>query len=159
VIATRGQRVDHEVPAVMHPPDQPEFPAGDRQFVERQTRHQHPGQRRRLQRPQIRRQLLGQRQTQPPRIDRRRDSVHPRRPAVRQRLGQQIGQQQHLDTAGAQQVGERVVFALRLGHPRQPVEQQLVVVARRQPLQLGPRPVQDDRPQRAHLGVAAERHM
>ena len=54
-------------------------------------------------------------------------------------------------------VGERVVLLLRLGHPGQPVEQQRVVVARRQPLQFGAGAVQDDDPQRADLGVHPQR--
>ncbi len=66
-------------------------------------------------------------------------------------------EQQHLDATRSQHRGERVVFLLRLGHPRQPVEQQRVVVARGQPLQFGPGPVQDDGPQPADLGVAAQR--
>ena len=49
-----------------------------------------------------------------------------------------------------------VVLLLGLGHPGQAVEQQRVVVARGQPLQLGARAVQDDDPQRADLGVGAQ---
>ena len=56
-------------------------------------------------------------------------------------------------------VGERVVLLLRLGHPGQAVEQQRVVVARGQPLQFGARAVQDDDPQRADLGIAAQRNV
>ena len=48
---------------------------------------------------------------------------------------------------------------LRLGHPRQPVEQQRVVVARGQPLQFGAGAVQDDGAQPANLGIAAQRHI
>ena len=54
-------------------------------------------------------------------------------------------------------VGERVVLRLRLGHPWQPVEQQRVVVARREALQLGAGTVQDDHPQRPDLGVHPKR--
>ena len=107
-----------------------------------------------FQRPQIRRKLLRQRQSQPSRIDRRRDAMHPRRATVRQRLGQQVREQQHLDAARFQHRGERVVLLLRLGDPRQPVEQQRVVVARGEPLQLGARAVQDDGAQPPDLGVA-----
>ena len=85
--------------------------------------------------------------------------MHAGRAAVGQRLGQQIGQQQHLDAARRQQRGERVVLALRLGHPGQAVEQQRVVVARGQPLQFGAGPVQDDGAQPANLGIAAQRHI
>ncbi len=141
------QRVDDEVAAVVHPPHQRQFTAAERQLVERHPRHQHRCQRRRIQRAQVRRKLLRQRQSQPSRIDRSGDAVHAGRPALGQRLGQQIGEQQHLDAARAQQRGERIVLLLRLGHPGQPVEQQRVVVARRQPLQFGAGPVQDDDPQ------------
>jgi hypothetical protein len=126
-----------------------------RQLVERHPGHQHPGQRRRLQRAQVCRKFLRQRQTQPSRIDSGGDAVHAGRPAG-QRLGQQIRQQQHLDATRPQQRGERIVLLLRLGDPRQTVEQQRVVVAWCQSLQFGARAVQDDDPQRANLGVAAQ---
>jgi hypothetical protein len=78
---------------------------------------------------------------------------------VLQCLGQQVGEQQHLDTPRPKQRGERVVLALGLGHPRQSVEQQRVVVAGRQPLQFGAGAVQDDSAKRADLGVTAQRHI
>jgi hypothetical protein len=81
--------------------------------------------------------------------------VHPGRPAV-QCLGEEVGEQQHLDPAGAKQVGERVVFLLRPCDPGQPVEQQRVVVLRRQALKFGTGTVQDHHPQRAYLGVGAQ---
>ena len=83
--------------------------------------------------------------------------MHARRATVRQRLGQQVREQQHLDATGFQHRGERVVLRLRLGHPRQAVEQERVVVARGEPLQLGPRAVQDDGAQPTDFGVAAQR--
>ena len=153
------QRLDDEIPAVVHAAHQRQLTTAERQLVERHPRHQHPRQRPRFQRPQIRRKLLRQRQSQPSRIDRRRDPMHPRRAAVRQRLGQQVREQQHLDAARFQHCGERVVLLLRLGDPRQAVEQQRVVVARGEPLQLGPRAVQDDGAQPADLGVAAQRNV
>ena len=55
-----------------------------------------------------------------------------------QGLDEQLGQVEHLDAAGTQRLGERVVLLLRPGDPGDPVEQQLVVVARGQPLELGP---------------------
>ena len=85
--------------------------------------------------------------------------MHAGSAAVGQRLGQQIGEEQHLHTPVAQQRGERIVLALRLGHPGQAVEQQRVVVARGQPLQFGAGPVQDDGAQPANLGIAAQRHI
>ena len=54
-------------------------------------------------------------------------------------------------------VGERIVLRLRPGHPRQAVEQQCVVVARRQALQFGAGAVQDDHAQRPDLGVHPQR--
>ena len=153
------QRLDDEIPAVVHPPHQRQLTTAERQLVERHPRHQHPRQRPRIQRSQIGRKLLRQRQSQPSRIDRRGDPVHARRATVRKRLGQQIRQQQHLDAARFQHRGERIVFLLRLGDPWQAVEQQRVVVARGEPLQFGPGPVQDDSPQPADLGVAAQRNV
>jgi len=154
-----GQRFDDEIPAVVHPPHQRQLTAAERQFVERHPRRQHPGKRARVQRPQVRRKLLRQWKSQPSRVDRRRYPMHPRRTAVRQRLGQQVREQQHLHVARFQHCGERVVLLLRLGDPRQPVEQQRVVVARCEPLQFGPRPVQDDSAQPADLRVAPQRNV
>ena len=70
-------------------------------------------------------------------------------------LGEQVGQVEHLDAAAAQRLGERVVLVLRPADPRDPVEQQAVVVARGEPLQLGPGTVQHHRPQPADLAVGA----
>ena len=83
--------------------------------------------------------------------------MHPRRAAVRQRLSQQIREQQHLDGSRFQHRRERVVLLLRLGDPRQPVEQQRVVVARGESPQFVAGPVQDDSSQPANLGIAAQR--
>jgi hypothetical protein len=62
-----------------------------------------------------------------------------------QRLGEQLDQVEHLDVTVAQHLGEGVVLLLRPVDPRDAVEEQPVVVARRQPLQLGSRPVQQHR--------------
>ena len=67
--------------------------------------------------------------------------------------------EQYLDGARFQHRGERIMFLLRLGDPRQAVEQQRVVVARREALQFGPGAVQDDDTQLADLGVAAQRNV
>ena len=72
-----------------------------------------------------------------------------------ERLGEQVGQVEHLDAAVAQLGRERVVLVLGAGHPRDAVEEQLVVVARGEPLQLRPGPVQHHRPQPADLAVRA----
>ena len=130
-------------------------PAVNGQLVERHARHQHVRQRRGIQRAQIRREFLRQWQAQSSRVDRRRDAVHAGG-ATGQRLGEQLAQQQHLDATRPQQVGERVVLLLRPGHPRQPVEQQLVVVAWSQSLQFGTGRCRIDDPQRAHLGIGAQ---
>jgi len=125
---------------------------GGGQLLEGHAGHQHSGQ---LIRPgpgQVGAQRVGQVDTQPPLVDR---GMHTGRPGPRvvQRRDQQVGQQQHLDTPGAQQVGEDVVLLLRAVHPGDAVEEQLVVVARGEPLQLGTRPVQQNRAQRADLAV------
>ena len=70
-------------------------------------------------------------------------------------LGQQLVQVEHLDVVRAQRLGELVVLLLRAVEPRHAVEQQVVVVARRQPPQLGPGAVQDDRPQPPDLAPHA----
>ena len=70
-----------------------------------------------------------------------------------QGLGEQVGQVEHLDVAGPQRGGELVVLVLRLRHPGDGVEEELVVVARGEPLQLGPGAVQHDRAQPTDLAV------
>ena len=72
-------------------------------------------------------------------------------------LGEQVGEVEHLDVALAQRGGEGVVLVLRAGDPRDAVEEQLVVVARGEPLQLGTGPVQHHGPEPADLGVGAVR--
>ena len=62
-----------------------------------------------------------------------------------QGLGEQLDQVEHLDVAVAQHLREGVVLLLRPVDPGDAVEEQPVVVARGQPLQLGPRPVQQHR--------------
>ena len=68
---------------------------------------------------------------------------------------EQLVQVEHLDVVRAQRLGELVVLLLRALEPRHAVEQQVVVVARRQPRQLGPGPVQHDRPQPPDLAPDA----
>ena len=70
-----------------------------------------------------------------------------------QRLGEQVGQVEHLDVTVAQRLGEGVVLVLGAADPRDPVEEQLVVVAGREPLQLRTRPVQHHRSESADLAV------
>ncbi len=70
-----------------------------------------------------------------------------------QGLGEQVHEVEHLDVAGAQRLGERVVLVLRAADPGDAVEEELVVVARGEPLQLRPGPVQHDRAQPADLAV------
>ncbi len=75
----------------------------------------------RIQATQIRRKLLRQRQSKPESIDDGGDALHPGSATV-QSFGQQVGQQQHLDAAGSEQLGERIVFLLRPCDPGQSVE-------------------------------------
>ena len=150
------KRIDDEVGVVVHPLHERRLTAEERQLAERHASHQDPRQVLDAERSQIGRKLLRQRKSQPAVVDGRRDAVHPRRSA-RERLGQQIGEQEHLDATRAQQRGERVVLLLSTRHPRHPVEQQSVVVARGQPLKLGPRAVQDDDPQRSDLRIGTKR--
>jgi hypothetical protein len=70
-----------------------------------------------------------------------------------ERLGQEFAEIQHLDTAVAQGLCEAVVLVLGPAHPGDPVEQQFVVVARREPPKLVAGPVQHHRPQRSDLAV------
>ena len=86
---------------------------------------------------------------------RRRRAARPRcgRAGIGQRVDQQVDQQQHLDPATAQHLGERVVLVLRAVHPGDAVEQQLVVVARGESLEFRAGPVQQHRAQRADLAV------
>ena len=77
---------------------------------------------------------------------------------VGQRLLQQLAEVEHLDAVVAQRLREPVVLLLGPVHPRDPVEQQLVVVPRGQPLELGARAVQQDRTEPAHLAVDVARH-
>ena len=60
---------------------------------------------------------------------------------------------EHLDAALGERIGERVVLLPRALHPDHVVEQQIVLVARRQPLELEPRTVHEHRPERADLRV------
>ena len=57
---------------------------------------------------------------------------------ARERLGEQVGEVEHLDVARAQRLGERVVLLLGPVHPRDPVEEELVVVAGVRRLSSGP---------------------
>ena len=95
---------------------------------------------------------MRQRITQSPAVHRGGDALHPRGPAG-QRLGEKLREQQHFHSAGAQQRSEGIVLLLSSGHPGQAVEQQSVIVARGQSLELGSGPVQDYSSQPADLGV------
>ena len=76
---------------------------------------------------------------------------------VGQRLYQQVGQVEHLDAVAAQFMGEGVMLVLGPADPRDAVEEELVVVARREPLQFRAGSVQQHRPQPGDFGVCAER--
>ena len=66
-----------------------------------------------------------------------------------QGFGQQILNVVHLGAAAAQDLDKCVVLALRLLDPEHVVEEQIVVVARRQSLQTQLGPVNDDLAQRS----------
>jgi len=85
-----------------------------------------------------------------------RDSLDPRCATDLERLGEEIGQKQYLDAALTKDGRKLIVFFLRAVHPRQRVEQQLVVVARSQSFQLVARTMKNDRSQSAHLGIDTE---
>ena len=95
--------------------------------------------------------------------ERRPDRLRPQRAAEqlrarlvdREHLGQQLVEVEHLDVVLAQRRGEAVVLLLRALEPRHAVEQQVVVVARREPAQLGARAVQHHRAQPADLAPDA----
>jgi hypothetical protein len=72
-----------------------------------------------------------------------------------QRLGEQLAQVEHLDPVVAQRLREVVVLLLRAVDPGDAVEQQLVGVAGREPPQLVPGPMQDDRAQAPDLAPDA----
>ncbi len=70
-------------------------------------------------------------------------------------LGEQLGEVEDLDPAVAQRLGEGVVLLLRPAHPGDAVEQQPVVVARGQSLELVAGAVEHDRGQPADFTVSA----
>ena len=70
---------------------------------------------------------------------------------MRERLGEQLLEVEHLDAAVGERVGERVVLLAGALDPEDVVEQQRVLVAGRQALELEVGPVEDDTPQRADL--------
>ena len=80
--------------------------------------------------------------------------------AGRERLPEQVLEQEHLDTTLAHPRHELVVLVLRALDPQHVVEQQVVVVRRGQPLQAELGPVHHHLPEPAHLRVDAEcRHL
>ncbi len=68
---------------------------------------------------------------------------------------EQVAEEVHGDAAVAQHVGEAVVLLPRAAHPQHVVEEQRVLVAGGEPLQLQIRSVQDDPAQPPGLGVDA----
>jgi hypothetical protein len=82
--------------------------------------------------------------------ERARDHVVADR-GLRERLGQQLLEVEDLDAAVGQRIGERVVLLAGALDPQDVVEQQRVLVARGQALELEVGPVEDDTPQRADL--------
>jgi hypothetical protein len=76
----------------------------------------------------------------------------------RQRLGEQLGEVQHLDAPAAQRGRERVVLLLGASHPWDGVEQQRVVVSRGQAGELAAGSVEQDRAEAANFTVDEVRH-
>ena len=72
-------------------------------------------------------------------------------------FGEQVREEVHDDPAAAQQIRERVVLLAGAFGPEDVVEEELLHVARREPLQLHPGPVQHDLPQQPDLGPHSER--
>ena len=146
-----GQRGDDEVAAVHHPVGQAVAAA---QLVVGQPRDEGAGEVLGRQVAQVCGRDALQRRPEPRVVDGRGDQLGPRR-GEGQHLGEQPVEVQHLDAALGQRRREGVVLLLRAVHPRDAVEEQLVVVARGEPPQLGPGPVQHHRAQSAHLAGGA----
>ena len=75
---------------------------------------------------------------------------------ILERLGEQVVEQQHLDSAFAHQVDEGVVLLPRAPHPDHVVEEEVVAVARRQALVGDIGPVHEHGAERPDLRVRAE---
>ena len=63
---------------------------------------------------------------------------------ILERVLQQFGDVEHLDTVVPEDLGERIVLLLGPGHPGQPVEQEAAAAARGDPLQLGARTMDEN---------------
>ena len=73
-------------------------------------------------------------------------------------LAQQVAEEVHRDAPVAQHIGEAVVLLRAPAHPQDVVEEQRVLVAGGEPLQLQIGAVQDDAAQPPGLGVDMESH-
>ena len=146
-----GQRGDDEVGAVHHPVGQP-VPAA--QLVVGESGDEGAGEVLGGQLAEVRARDPLQGRAEARVVHRGGDQLVPRG-----RNGQHLGEQpvevQHLDAALGQRGGEGVVLLLRAVHPRDAVEEQLVVVARGEPPQLGPGTVQHHGAQSADLAGRA----
>ncbi len=150
-----GQRAHDEVLRRRHLLDEP---AGDRELLAREPGHEHLGELRRGQRREPLAEQPGERRPDPLRLERRRERLLPGR-VDRERLLEQLAQVDDLDAARAQRLREGVVLELGARDPRHPVEEQLVVVARREAPQLAAGAVQHDRRERPDLaGHAVREH-
>jgi hypothetical protein len=146
-----GQRGDDEVTALHELPGQA---AGPGQLVVRQPGDERAGEVLGREIGQVGGRGAPEGGAQPRVVDGGGDQLAAGR-GVGEDLGQQPVQVQHLHTAGGELGGEGVVLLLRPVDPRDPVEQQLVVVPGGQPAQLRTRPVQQNRAQPAHLAGGA----
>ena len=77
--------------------------------------------------------------------------------SIFERLRQKLVEEEDLDAAVAHEIDERVELLSRAPDPDHVVEEKLMAVRGRQPLVRKIRPVHHHRPQRADLGVCAER--
>ena len=86
------------------------------------------------------------------RVERARQHLGAHR-VVAQHVGQQALEVEHLDAAIGERVRERVVLLAGAADPEDVVEQQRVLVVRREPLELEVGAVQDHAPQHPDLGA------
>ncbi len=84
--------------------------------------------------------------------------THLRGDVVGERLRKEVAEVQHLDPSLAQRLRQRVVLLAGPLDPQDVVEQQLLAVGGRQPLELEAGAVQHDPPQAPHFGIDVQAH-
>ena len=100
--------------------------------------------------------IVDQRRTNGEVVDDSFDQLQPGVGTAQQRLGEQILEVKHLDSPLSHHADELVVLPPRPLDPQDIVEQQLVVVCRRQALEAQIRPVDDHLAEAPDLGVDAQ---